>query len=55
MNMLETLKKLIEKASGVAEIQLSAPEFANLGHFTTNVAFVVAKRDKVKPADAAEK
>jgi arginyl-tRNA synthetase len=52
--MFEKLAKLIARASGIEDFQLGAPEFEELGHFTSSVAFSVAKRDKTSPIQAAE-
>ncbi len=51
--MLDRLRELISGAAKSADFQLGEPEFPSLGHFTTNAAFAVAKRDGVKPIEAA--
>ena len=53
--MFERLRKLVVDAAKSSDFQLSEPEFSNLGHFTTNAAFIVAKRDKISPIEAAER
>ncbi len=42
------------KAAGTDDFRLDEPEFEELGHFTSNAAFFVAKRDKLSPMKAAE-
>jgi len=53
--MLNRLRGLIADAAGWTDFQLGEPEFEKLGHFTTNAAFAVAKRDKTKSLEAAER
>ncbi len=53
--MLDSLRRLIADAAGGTDFKLNEPEFERLGHFTTNAAFAVAKRDGVKPVEAAER
>lgn len=47
-------KLLIEQYPGL-DFKLDPPEVPSHGHYATNIAFMVAKRDKMSPLAAAEK
>ncbi len=53
--MLSLLKKLIASEVGKPDFKVSVPEFKNQGHFTTNVAFLLAKKNNTSPIVAAKK
>ncbi len=52
--MFYKLTELIAKASATDDFQLTPPEFDELGHFTSNIAFSMAKREKTSPMWVAE-
>lgn len=53
--MVEKLRKIIEEILGRDEkFDLESGEFTERGHFSTNAAFVLAKKKGISPLEAAE-
>lgn len=53
--MLSDLKKLIAEQAGGDNFDFLPTDIKNRGHFTTNAAFLAAKKDKMPPIEAAER
>jgi len=49
------IKEILAKQYPGLDFKLDPPEVAAHGHYATNIAFAVAKRDKMSPLAAAEK
>lgn len=51
----EKIKHLLDKEFPGMDAAVSVPEIAAHGHFTTNLAFAMAKKERMSPIAAAEK
>ncbi|MBI2592615.1 MAG: arginine--tRNA ligase [Candidatus Colwellbacteria bacterium] len=52
--MLAFIRELIASEVGSLDVKVTVPEFSNQGHFSTNVAFLLAEKNKTSPIGAAE-
>lgn len=52
--MLAFIRELIASEVGNLDVKVTVPEFSAQGHFSTNVAFLLAEKNKTSPIGAAE-
>ncbi len=55
MTIKQQLKNTLTKITGTENIEVSYPQHSKFGDYSTNVAFVIAKKEKSNPKDIAEK
>ncbi len=55
MSIKQQLKDTLSQITGIEDIEVSYPQHSQFGDYSTNAAFVIAKKEKTNPKDTAEK